>query len=287
MKVMEAYLSPRFPVGCPRDGDTLHDPSSPVAHACPKKIPCAPRKSAVPYCSSADTMKGTLGRNSRRSSPSIYTPVAPSSSASASCSSSRSQRPRSSPSDALLQVSSSSRGDTSLHTSVEVRKCSTACPHLLSSSRSQAFHRLFYLPVSFFTCGHRNFCCNFHSGHTLKKWSVVCMGHRHDQPWVVGRALAQCRYCPVRACLGHRAIGPLALCHAVRRLGGPASRPLECLHQPLLRDFPFEVGGGPWQGHCRRFGRIGVVLPLQPPGVGNASRAETVFRFASTALQFC
>jgi len=151
------------------------------------------RKSGRPYSSSADAMREGVGRNSGRSSPAPDHPAAPSSSASASCSTSRSRRSRSSHSDARLPASSSSRGGTSLPTSVQVRKSSTACPHLLSASRSRIFHRLFHLPVSFYTSAHRIFCSIFHSGHTLKRWSLVCVGHWHHQHWAVGQNLAQCR----------------------------------------------------------------------------------------------
>jgi len=88
----------------------------------------------------------------------------------------------------------SSSGGTSLPTSVEERKSSTARPHLLSASRSRIVHLLFHLLVSFSSSAHRIFCCIFHSGHTLKRWSLVCVGHLHHQHWASGRTLAHCRY---------------------------------------------------------------------------------------------
>jgi len=54
--------------------------------------------------------------------------------------------------------------------------------------------------VSFSISTHSTFCCIFHSGHTLRRWSLVCEGHWHHQHWAVGRTLAQCMYCPARAC---------------------------------------------------------------------------------------
>jgi len=117
--------------------------------------------------------------------------TAPSASASPPRSSYRSRRSRSSHSDTSIPASSSSStGGTSLPTSVAVRKSSTAFPHLLSPSRSQIFQRPLHLPVSFCTSAQRTFCCTFHSGHALKRWSLVCEGHLHHQHWASGRTLA-------------------------------------------------------------------------------------------------
>jgi len=156
-------------------------------------------KVVIPYSSSADTMKEGMGRNSGRSSSAPDPPIAPSSSASAPCSSSRSQCSRSFYSNIWLPALSSLRGSTSIPTSVEVRKSSAACSHLLSASRLRNFPQLFHLPVSLCTSAHSNFCCIFHSGHTLKRWSLVCEGHLHHQHWASGQTLAQWRYCPLLA----------------------------------------------------------------------------------------
>ena len=153
-----------------------------------------------PYSSPADATKEGMGRNSGSSS-SASAPITPlRSSASASCSSSRSRRSRSFHSDTSLRAAPSSRGGTSLPTSVEAMKPSTACPHLLPASRSRIFHRLFLFLVSFTTSVDWIFCCLFHSGHTLKRWSLVCEGHGYQHHRAVRCTLAQCRYCPVRAC---------------------------------------------------------------------------------------
>jgi len=85
---------------------------------------------------------------------------------------------------------SSSGGGSYLPTSVEERMPSTARPHLPSASRSRTVHLLFHRLVSFSTSAHRIFCCVFHSGHTLKRWSLVCEGHLHRQHWESGRTLA-------------------------------------------------------------------------------------------------
>jgi len=146
-------------------------------------------------------MNGGVGRNSGSSSPSPLQSTAPSASASPTRSSCRSRRFRSSHSDTSLPASSpSSTGGTSLPTSEEERKSSTARPHISSASRSRTVQLIFHLLVSFSTSAHRTFCCTFHSGHTLKRWSLVCEGHLHHQHWASGRTLAQCRYCPARAC---------------------------------------------------------------------------------------
>jgi len=115
-----------------------------------------------------------------------------------SCSPSHS---RTSSSDTALTASSSSPGTPRLPTSVAVRKSSTARLHLPSARRSRTFHRSFHLPVSFFTSAHRIFCCGFHSGHSLKRWSRVCVRYRHHQHCGVVRFFVQLRYCPVRQCL--------------------------------------------------------------------------------------
>jgi hypothetical protein len=127
------------------------------------------------YSSSADAIKVGVGRN-RGSSTS-----APSPSASALLSSSRSLPSRSPHSDTSLYVSSSAWAGTSLPTSVVDRKSSTTLLHLSSASRSQTFQRLFHLPVSFLTSAHKVFCCSFHSAHSLKRWSHVCVSLAHHQ----------------------------------------------------------------------------------------------------------
>jgi len=157
------------------------------------------RKSGHPLLLVCRCHGGGRGQEQRSSSPAPEPPTAPNSSASASCSSSCSRRSQCSHSDTWLPAPSSSTGGTSLPTSVTVRKSSTAFPHVLSARRSRIFHWLFHLPVSICTSAHCTFCCNFHSGHTLKRWSLVCEGHLHHQHWASGRTLAQCRYCPVRA----------------------------------------------------------------------------------------
>jgi len=78
-------------------------------------------------------------------------------------------------SDTALTASSSASASTRLPTSVEDRNSSTARLHLPSAMRSRTFHRSFHLPVSFFTSAHRIFYCGFHSGHSLKRWSRVCV----------------------------------------------------------------------------------------------------------------
>ena len=117
--------------------------------------------------------------------------TAPSASASPPRSSYRSRRSRSSHSDTSIPASSSSStGGTSLPTSVTMKQSSTAFQHLLWASRSRIFHRPLHLPVSFCTSAQSTFCCTFHSGHTLKRWSLVCEGHLHRQHWAPGRTLA-------------------------------------------------------------------------------------------------
>ena len=124
---MAVYILPGFPVRCPRGGGTLQAPLMPSAQACPKTTRCAPRRSqrekkekgkeiketpVLPCSSSADAMKGGVGKNSGISSPALSSPVARGSSASASHSSSRSRRSRSSHSDTWLSASFSSRRGT-------------------------------------------------------------------------------------------------------------------------------------------------------------------------------
>src|SRR3978361_461955 len=101
-------------------------------------------------------------------------------------------------SDSTLCSSSSARAGPSLPTSVVDRKSSTALVHLSSASRSLTFQRLFHFPVSFLTSAHRVFCCSFHSTHSLKRWSRVCVSHAHHQHWGEGRLFVRCRCCPVR-----------------------------------------------------------------------------------------
>jgi len=207
---MTAYILSGFPVRSPRGGGSLQAPLcpppglSPEIGDAPKEIDKGENKRharSVPYSSPAAAMNGGVGRNSGSSTPSLISSPAPGASASPSHSSCRYHRSRSSHSDTSLAASSSFfRGGTSLPTSVEERKSSTACPHLSSAIRSRTVHPLFRLLVSFSTSSHRVFCCVFHSGHTLKRWSLVCEGHLHHQHWASGRTLAQCRYCPVRAC---------------------------------------------------------------------------------------
>jgi len=137
------------------------------------------------YAVAEDTMKSGVGRNNGSSPP-----------APAPCSSSHS---RTYSSDTTLTAASSTHG-TRLPTSVVERKSSTARLHLPSASRSRTFHRSFHLPVSFFTSAHRIFCCGFHSGHSLKRWSRACIRYRHHQHCGVARFFVQLRYCPVRQC---------------------------------------------------------------------------------------
>jgi len=154
-----------YPVSCPQSARWRHVASpftlrpglSQEDKVCTKEITKESNKgnAAIPYSSSADAMKGGLGRNSGSSSPVSSSPAAPSSSASASRSSSHSRRSRSFYSDAWLPASPSFRGGTSLPTSIAERRSSTACPHLPSESRSRLFHRLFHLPVFFYTSAHK------------------------------------------------------------------------------------------------------------------------------------
>src|SRR3978361_480929 len=122
----------------------------------------------------------------------------PSPSPSALLSSSLSFLSRSSHSDASLCASSSAGAGTSLPTSVVDRKSSTAPLHLSSASRSRTLQRLFHLPVSFLTSAHKIFCCSFHSAHSLKRWSRVCVPPAHHQHSGEGRRFVQYRCCPVR-----------------------------------------------------------------------------------------
>ena len=81
------------------------------------------------------------------------------------------------------------------------RRGSPALPaHISRRPATRTVHRLFHLPVYFCTSAHRTFCCVFRSVHTLGRWSLICEGHWCHQHWAEGRALAQCRHCPVRAC---------------------------------------------------------------------------------------
>jgi len=142
-----------------------------------------------PYDVPAGAMKSGVGRNSG-------VPPSPVSSAPAPCSSRHS---RTSSSDTALTASSSASAGTRLPTSVADRKSSTARLHLPSARRSRTFHRPFRLPVSFFASAHKIFCCGFHSGHSLKRWSRVCVRYRHHQHCGVDRFFVL-RYCPVRQC---------------------------------------------------------------------------------------
>jgi len=54
--------------------------------------------------------------------------------------------------------------------------CRRGSPAPPAHIRSRTVHRLFHLPVSFRTSPHRIFCCIFHSGHTLKRSTLVCEG---------------------------------------------------------------------------------------------------------------
>jgi len=133
-------------------------------------------------------MKRGVGRNSGGCPP------VPDSSAPAPCSSNHS---RTSSSKTALTASSSTPG-TRLPTSVVKRKSSTTRLHLPLASKSCNFYRSFHLPVSFFTSAHRIFCCGFHSEHSLKRWSRVCVRYWHHQHCGVGRLFVQLRHCPVR-----------------------------------------------------------------------------------------
>jgi len=139
-------------------------------------------KERTAYTVPADAMKSGVGRNSGDSPP------APGSSAPAPCSSIHS---RTSSSDTALTASSSASAGTLLPTSVEERKSSTARLHPASARRSRAFYLSFYLPVSFLTSAHRIFCCGFHSGHSLRRWSRVCVRYRHHRHCGVGRLVVQ------------------------------------------------------------------------------------------------
>ena len=55
-------------------------------------------------------------------------------------------------------------------------------------------NRCFLLPLSFSTSAHSIFCWPFHSGHTPRRWSLVCFWHRHHQHWAVERLFVQWRY---------------------------------------------------------------------------------------------
>jgi len=186
-------------------------PFLPSAQACPENVWCAPRRlqkkgtkekserveqrkkegKTPAYTVPADAMKSGVGRNNGGSPP------APGSSVPGPCSSSHS---RTSSCDTALTASSSASAGTRLPTSIEERKSSTARLHLPSARRSRTFYRSFHLPVSFFTSAHRIFCCGFHSGHSLKRWSQVCVRYRHHQHYGVGQLFVQLRYCPVRQC---------------------------------------------------------------------------------------
>jgi len=206
---MVRVFTVRFPVRSPRSGGTLQAPLCPPPRPVPgscdahqgndkgERSECEKQRrmtkeSAPRACQAvpADAMKSGVGRNSGVPSPSGF-------SAPASCSSSHS---RTSCSDTALTASSSSSAGTRLPTSVVKRKPSTARPHLSSAKRSRTFHRSFHLSVSFFTSAQRTFCCGFHSGHTLKRCSRVCVGYRHHQHCGEGRFFVQWRYCPVRQC---------------------------------------------------------------------------------------
>jgi len=67
-----------------------------------------------------------------------------------------------------------------------------------SGLRAAAIHLSFHLPVFFLTSAHRIFCCGFHSGHSFRRWSRVCVRCRHHQHCGVGRRFVQFRYYPVR-----------------------------------------------------------------------------------------
>jgi len=132
-------------------------------------------------------MKGGVGKNNGVPSPAPLPSSAPRSFA--HFSSSRFARSRSSPSDTSLPPSpSSAAGGTVFPTSVEDRKSSIAWAHCPpSAKRSRAFHRSLPLPVSSSTFCHNAFCSFFHLGHLLRRWSLVCLGHRHHQHCGVGR----------------------------------------------------------------------------------------------------
>jgi len=176
-----------FPVRCPRSGGSLQAPLLPSAQACPENVWCAPRRLQKEGTKEKKSER-VEQRKRRRNKPCLHRscgrhevgcgqeqrrfPPKSGSSVPAPCSSSHS---RTSSSDTALTASSSASAGTRLPTSVEERKSSTARLHLPSARRSRTFHRPFHLPVSFFTSAHRIFCCGLHSGHSLKRWSRVCV----------------------------------------------------------------------------------------------------------------
>jgi len=207
---MAVYILSVFPVCSPYGGGSLQAPLCPPPILSRDKV-ATPNENdkgenkrharSVPYSSPASAMNGGVQRDSGSFSPSLILSLAPGASASASHSSCRSRHFWSSHSNTSLAASSSFfRSGTSLPTSVEERKSSTTYPHLLSAIRSWAIHPLFHLLVFYSTSAHRVFCSFFHTGHTLKRWSLVCEEYLHHQNLASGPTLAQCRYCPVWAC---------------------------------------------------------------------------------------
>ena len=137
--------------------------------------------------------------------------------------------------------------------------------------------RCFLLLLSFSTPTHSIFCWPFHSGRTLKKWSLDFFWHRDHQHCGFGRLSVQWRYCPVRECAvliwyarrasGSSQLWPLAFRHPVFIPGSPAIRPIPCFSAISLRALPLEVLVGSRERHLSRPLSVRVPEPFDPAGM--------------------